>query len=393
MQYCSVFRDEAKLDINYIPQRLPHRQTQLNLLDQYLQYTTTAPGKMTQRILITGQIGTGKTALTQHFGKSITRKAQERQINLEYVHVNCRQCKGSLFLILQQAIQRFIPTFPKRGYSAEELLQTIMQILDERDAYVILTLDELEALIRREGSDPLYNLTRIQETHPKAPKRLTLICVLRQPEHLERLDPSTRSTLQQNVIHLEEYTEPQLTDILKDRVHLAFAPEAVSPQSIDHIAQLAAREGDARYAIELLWRAGKYADSTGLREVTPECVRKAAVSVYPTIRKDIMLSFSLHEKLFLLGVARHFQRTTSTYMSMGEAADAYAVVCEEYEEEGRGHTQLWKYVKDLSALGIIETKISGAGRRGKTTLIGLPRIPASDLEEALEKALGGGGSL
>ena len=391
MQYHSVFRDETKLDINYTPQKLPHRQEHLNLLNQYLQYTTAAPGKMTQRILITGKIGTGKTALTQHLGKTITRKAQERQINLKYIHVNCRQCKGSLFLILQQAIQRFIPAFPKRGYSAEELLQTLMQILDENDAYLILTLDELEALIRREGSDPLYNLTRIQEDRPKAPKRLTLISILRQPEHLERLDPSTRSTLQQNIIHLEEYTKPQLRDILKDRVLLAFTEGAVPKQSINHIAQLASKEGDARYAIELLWRAGKYADSTDLIEVTPECVRKAAVSVYPSIRKDILRSFSLHEKLFLLGVARHFQRTTSAYVSMGEAADAYAIVCEEYEEERRGHTQLWKYVKDLSALGIIETSLSGAGRRGKTTLIGLPRIPASDLEEALEKALSGGG--
>jgi len=37
--------------------------------------------------------------------------------------------------------------------------------------------------------------------------------------------------------------------------------------------------------------------------------------------------------------------------------------------------------------GIIETKASGAGQRGKTTLISLPRVPASDLEEELSKAL------
>jgi Cdc6-related protein, AAA superfamily ATPase len=97
MHYYSVFKDETKLDINYTPSKLPHREEHLNLLNQYLRYTTTAPGKMTQRILITGDIGTGKTALTQHFGKTITRKAQDRQINLKYIHVNCRQCKGSLF--------------------------------------------------------------------------------------------------------------------------------------------------------------------------------------------------------------------------------------------------------------------------------------------------------
>ncbi|NIP66825.1 ORC1-type DNA replication protein [Candidatus Bathyarchaeota archaeon] len=391
MRYYSVFRDETKLDINYVPQKLPHREEELDLLKHYLRYTTTAPGKMSQRILITGKVGTGKTATAQHFGKSITRKAQNRDITLKYIHVNCRQCRGSLFLILQQAIQGFIPTFPRRGYSAEELLQSLMQILDERDAYLILTLDELAALISRAGSDPLYNLTRVQENRLEGSNRLTLICILRQQEYLEKLDPSTRSTLQQNVIRLEEYTRPQLRDILMARAVLAFTEGAVITQSIDQVAQLAAGRGDARYAIELLWRAGKYADSKGLSEVTPECVRKAAVSVYPTVRKDVIRSLGLHKRLFLLSIARHFRETASAHVSMGEAEDAYAVVCEEYDEERRGHTQLWKYVKELSALGIIERKPSSSGRRGKTTLIGLPRIPASDLEVMLERELGGGG--
>jgi len=126
-------------------------------------------------------------------------------------------------------------------------------------------------------------------------------------------------------------------------------------------------------------------------EVLPECVRKAAVSVYPVVRKDMISSLSLHEKLFLLGMARHFKQAGTAYMPMGEAEDAYAVVCEEYGEKRRGHTQLWKYVKELSVSGIIETKVSGGGQRGKTTLISLSRVPASDLEQELSKALMLGG--
>jgi len=74
-------------------------------------------------------------------------------------------------------------------------------------------------------------------------------------------------------------------------------------------------------------------------------------------------------------------------MSMGEAEDAYAIVCEEYGEKRRGHTQLWKYVKEFSASSVVETKVSGEGRWGKTTLISLPRVPASDLEQELSRAL------
>lgn len=290
-------------------------------------------------------------------------------------------------MILQRVILKFIPHFPKRGYSAEELLQTLMQVLDEKNTYLILCLDELEALIRNEGSDPLYSLTRVQEERLNAPQRLSLLCILREPHYLRLLDPSTRSTLQRNLIQLDEYSKPQLHDILNDRVNLAFRNGTIFPQTVALIAELASTEGDARYAIELLWRAGKYADNSEMKEVAPECVRKAAASVYPVVGKDVISSLHLHEKLFLLGIARHFKHEGTAYLSMGEAEDAYALVCEEHSKRCRGHTQLWKYAKELSALGIIKTELSGAGQRGKTTYISLPKIPASDLEQELTKVL------
>jgi len=386
-RYLSVFKDESKLDINYVPPRLPHRGPQLDLLNKFFRFIIESPGKMTQRVLIVGKVGTGKTVLSQRFGLSIAREAQERGTNLHYVHVNCRECKGSLFMILHRTITKFYPNFPRRGYSEVELLQMLMQVLDERNVYLILVMDELESLIQSEGSDPIYSLTRIQEDRVKAPQRLSLICILREPECLDKLDASTRSTLQRNIIHMEEYSASQLQDILNDRVALAFRHGAVSTQTIGIISELAAEEGDARYAIELLWRAGKYADVSESPEVLPEYVRKAAVSVYPVVRKDSISSLSLHEKLFLLGVARRFKQTEAAHLSMGEAEDAYAVVCEEWSQKKRGHTQLWKYVKELSALGIIRIESSSLGQRGKTTLISLPRVPASDLEQELNKAL------
>jgi len=386
-RYLNVFKDESKLDINYVPPRLPHRGPQLDLLNKFFRFIIESPGKMTQRVLIVGKIGTGKTVLSQRFGLSIAREAQERGTNLHYVHINCRECKGSLFMILHRIITKFYPNFPRRGYSEVELLQMLMQVLDERNVYLILVMDELESLIQSEGSDPIYSLTRIQEDRVKAPQRLSLICILREPECLDKLDASTRSTLQRNIIQLEEYSASQLQDILNDRVALAFRHGAVSTQTIGIISELAAEEGDARYAIELLWRAGKYADVSESPEVLPEYVRKAAVSVYPVVRKDSISSLSLHEKLFLLGVARRFKQTEAAHLSMGEAEDAYAVVCEEWSQKKRGHTQLWKYVKELSALGIIRIESSSLGQRGKTTLISLPRVPASDLEQELNKAL------
>jgi cell division control protein 6 len=388
LRYSTVFKDETKLDINYIPTQLPHRNAQLQLLTQFFRYTTEQLGEMSQNVVIAGKIGTGKTVLSQNFGFNINKKAEKQNINLQYVHINCRALKGSLFLILQRIIHRFHPNFPKRGYSPEELMPVIMQTLDKQNAYIILALDELESLIQEEGSDALYKLTRIQESRAGLPRRLSLICILRNPKQLEKLDPSTRSTLQHNLIYLKIYSKKELCDILNHRVDLAFKPGTVPEETIHLAAKLAAsEEGNARYAIELLWRAGKYADAYKASQVLPESVRKAVVSVYPKVQKESIFELSFHQKLFLLSVARCFQQTSCAYVPMGTLEDAYKIVCEEFGEIPRSHSQLWNYVKALSSLAVIDTEISGKGERGRTTLVGLPFIPAYDLEQELSEYL------
>ena len=377
----SVFKDESKLDINYVPYRLPHRNRELRLLTEFFSFLLHNPGGMTQRVLIIGRIGTGKTVLAQRFGLNVKREAEKLGIKLQYVHVNCREYRGSLFLILHKAVSIFHPNFPKRGYSAEELLQILMQVLDEQDTHLILTLDEFESLIEREGSEAVYKLTRLQETRVNKPQRLSLICILRKTEILEKLDESTRSTLQSNIIKLEQYSKNQLEDILKDRVNLAFNPSAVPEDVVSLIADIASSEGNARLSIELLWRAGKYADLEKLDVVTAECVRKAASNIYP-IRKSELSILNLHEKLLLLGIARSFKENEKAYLSMREAEKAYKIACEEFNVQPHSHTQMWKHLKYLSTLNIIKTEVSKIGR-GRSTIIYLPLIPAYELEREL----------
>ena len=386
--YQSVFRDETKLDINYVPYKLPHRERELRLLTEFFGFAIQSPEKMAQRVMITGDVGTGKTVLSQRFGADITREAVKRGISLRYVHVNCREYRGSLFLILQHVVSVFHPNFPKRGYSAEELLRILIQMFDEENVYVILTLDEFDSLVEKEGSEAVYKLTRLQETRQNKPQRLSLICVLRNLKEIEKLDPSTRSTLQMNIISLEKYSKQQLIDILHDRVALTFKPSTVSEDTTSLAAELAYSEnGNARFGIELLWRAGKYADADELGTVPPDCVRKAVSSVIPAMRKTDLESLNFHEKLLTLGIARLFKESQKSQVSLAEAEQAYTVVCEEFGVGPHSHTQLWKYLQTLSIAGIIETEVASVAPRGRSTLIRLPRIPARELEKELNTLL------
>lgn len=388
MSHQSVFKDESKLDINYIPQKLPHRETQHRLLTEFFNFILSCPEKMAQRVILTGDVGTGKTALAQHFGANITSQANKRGMKFRYVHVNCREYRGNLSPILHRAVTVFRPNYPARGYGSEEILGTLMQVLDEENAQMILTLDEFDSLIEKEGSDAVYKLTRLQEMRQGKPQRLSFIFIMRDLKAIEQLDESARSTLQRSIICLERYGKSQLVDILNDRVAMAFELGTVPEDVVDLISELAFSEtGNARFGIELLWRAGKYADAEDAGCVEPECVRIAVSNIIPGLRRSELASFGLHEKLFLLAVARFFKENEQAYVSLSEAEKDYSVACEEFDEKPNGHTQIWNYAQYLSKLGVLKTEVASAETRGRTTMISLPAIPAGELEKELYASL------
>jgi cell division control protein 6 len=384
----SLFKDESKLDINYIPQKLPHRETQNRLLMEFFNFILRCPEKMAQRVILTGDVGTGKTALAQHFGANITSEANKRGMKFRYVHVNCREYRGSLLPILHRAVTVFRPNYPARGYGAEEILGTLMQVLDEENAHMILTLDEFDSLIEKEGSDAVYKLTRLQEMRQGKAQRLSFIFIMRELKAIEPLDESAKSTMQRSIISLERYGKPQLVDILNDRVSMAFEYGSVPEDVVDLISELAFTEtGNARFGIELLWRAGKYADAQDAGCVEPECVRMAVSSIVPGLRRCELLSLGLHEKLFLLAVARYFKENEEAFVSLSEIEKAYAVACEEFSETPNGHTQIWNYAQYFSKLGVLRTEVASVQTRGRTTRLSLPSIPAVELEKELTAGL------
>ena len=383
----TVFKDEAPLSLEYIPATLPHRDEQMRFLTQLFRFSLETPFSTSQRVLITGDIGTGKTVLAQRFGTDLVRAAKSRKVNLQYVHVNCREAKGSLFMIIKRVLTQFEPEFPKRGFAPEELLHTLMDMLDDKNMHLILALDEVEHLIRIEESTPIYNLTRIQEERVGKPIRLSVIFILRELEYLQKLDRSTTGTLQRNIVKLDKYSSRQLIDILKDRVQLAFKENAMQDEALQLVADIGGQSGDARYSIELLWRAGKYADGENAKRVSTDHVRKAVGSVYPMLRGEYIAALSPHEKYLLLALARVLEESQEAYATIGAVEREYKAVCEEFNDHPRHHTQVWKYAHSLSAIGVITASKSGEGVRGKTTLLGLQNIPASTMREQLETTL------
>ncbi|RLF15542.1 MAG: hypothetical protein DRJ97_03645 [Thermoprotei archaeon] len=370
----SVFKDEGKLDIHYVPPRLPHREDQLRYLLTLFRSVIVSPGSKTCKAVLLGPTGTGKTAVALKLGEVMAEEARKTKVNLRYVYVNTRVLKDGRE-VLGSVLTAIIPSFPRRGLSYVDLLKALWHCLEQNDLQLILTLDEVHYLVTRQGKDLIYDLTRLHEQF-KGARRLHLILISRDDTFLSLLDSAAQSPLKADIVRFNKYSSSELYDIVSDRVEEAFQPNAVSSQVVSMVADLAAPWGDARYALELIWRAGKYADLEGAEQVSLEHVRKAKAEIHPEVRREELYALTLHQRLLLLAIARYFKRVERAYASPMEVLQDYRLACEEYEVKPKEDLE-----EDLAALhsqGLIAVKDG---------LIGLLDAPASMIESALVELL------
>lgn len=376
----SVIKDLHALDFDFVPEELPHRTEQLRKLAQMFKPLLSG---VSQNAVVRGPVGTGKTVVTKKFCNSLVRIARKQAKIIEYVHINCRK-RSTDSMVLIGVLNHFDKRFPDRGFSVQEMLQILHKQLKRREAQLLLVLDEADALLKKSGSDLLYNLTRFTDETMKADNPVSIIMVS-QKDVLSDLDSSALSTFKRsNTIILDKYARDEIYDILDQRVELAFHLSTVSQDSIDLIADIACEWGDARFAIELLWKAGMYADEKHVQLVVPEHVRAAKAETYSVVTETKLKNLERHHLLTLLSIAKRLQKDGSAYAITSEVEKTYAITCEEYSETPRAHTMFWNYLKEIENAGFISIKLSGKGHLGTTQLISLPDIPAEVLRDKLE---------
>ena len=279
----SVFRDEAILLQEYLPHQIPHREAQLKKLELYFQGVAQNASKASQTVMITGPVGAGKTMLAKKLlFESLPRKAALYGNLVKTVHVNCR-IDRTLQAIMVKALKSLGQTYPTRGYSFEELLAALVEELRSNRMHLVIAFDEVDSLVLSDPSS-LYTITRLREMSPGG-QVLSSILISKTTDYLKKVDLSTLSSLQWNEISLDHYPSEQLADIIASRSE-AFNDGCLDDDTIQFAADVAGVFGDARYALDLVWRAGKLADDSESTRVLPEHIRSAKASLPPQLRKE-----------------------------------------------------------------------------------------------------------
>ena len=368
----SVIKDLKILDFDYVPPELIHRDEQLKYLAQMFKPVLS---NVAQNVIIIGPVGTGKTVISKKFSKTLINLSRRQGNIIEYVHINCRK-RSTDAMALLGILNHFDPRFPDRGFSVQEMLEILKKHLKKRNTQLLVVLDEVDALIKKGGSNLIYHLTRFSDESSFENNPISLI-LISQKDIIEKLDPATISTFKRsNVLNLSRYTREELYDIVKQRIDLAFHTGTVDSGCVDLIADIASEWGDARFAIELLWKAGIAADHQHVDLVIPEHVRAAKAETFSIVTETKLKNLDKHQLLTLLSISKRLKKDGTAYVNTGEAEKTYALTCEEYKEKPRSHTMFWHYLKDIESAGFVIIKPSGKGQLGTTQLISLPDIPA-----------------
>lgn len=371
-----IIRDASVFSFNYVPPYLPRREKEMRKIENL--FRGVLDGGISQSIFITGPVGTGKSVVAKRFCMNVKNKKIDGNRAIDYAIVNCYR-RNTPDAVLLKILNNYQPNFPDRGFSVAEKLEIIGKHLRDKKLHLIVILDEVTTLISKSGSSLIYLLTRFDEDFNLPYSSLSLI-LISQKSIWESLDEATISSFKRgNIIKFNKYNSEELFDIVKQRVELGIYDGVIDDECISLIADIAAEYGDARYAIEILERAAYAAEEELSEVITPEHIRASKAEIHKTLSEEDFESLHTHHLLVLLSAARILKK--KSYTTTGELEKEYTVVCEEWNEKRRGHTQFWKYIKELDAYDIISSRAERRGDKGTTTLISMENLVASEVED------------
>lgn len=359
----SIFKDKQPLDHRFLPEKLPHRDEQIQLIAKYwseVLNNNTTPSDIT----IYGKTGTGKTAAAKFTRGQLLEATDSKNVFVKVEYIRCTDYTTE-YQVIAQLCQKLGRNVPHRGWTRGEIINAFRDIFRSKNAYgrnliLIVILDEIDVLLEKDGDGILYTLTRTDN--------VSILSISNNIDFKKFIKPRVMSSLRDKEIVFPPYGADQLADILHERAEMSFEENSLDDDVIPLCSAMAAKEeGDARYALDLLRTAGEIADDKGVDTVKEEYVRMAKDKIEHNKVTDIIHTLPTQQQRVLEAILKLTQD--------GEEITSGRLY-ETYKEVSKGdsvtYRRIFDFVNELELLGIISTNTISRGRaKGRTNIITL----------------------
>ena len=353
----TIIKNREVLETTYLPDNFPHRDEEVKNLAEILQ--PSLDGSKPSNILIYGQTGTGKTAITKYVCRQLSEKSRECKKEVKMIYINCKQTNtayGILSRIGEEVLGEKENEIPIAGWRTEQIYEIVRKRIDNEGNSIVIILDEVDALVQKSGSDILYHLTGMNVDLVNS--KMSLIGISNNVGFTKNIDPRVKSRLGEESMTFSPYNASQLIDILEQRAKEAFNRGMVNDVVIRMCAGRAAQEhGDARQALDLLRIAVDIAERDGVKSVDINYVERAQNRMEEDQLKKVIITLPLQHKAILSSIVLNELYDKLKTQTTGDVQEIYSNVCERFEIDELAGRRVSQIISELEMHGLISGKV------------------------------------
>ena len=366
-----IIKNAEPLDFSYLPKKLPFRENEIQKISE----TIIEPLKngTCSNLMIYGDSGTGKTATIKYLIRA--------EKGVEIIYENALSY-GNLKTLLLDVLQKLGKIVPNKGISYQQIFRNLKSISESKKKRIVLVIDEASNVMKGDY-EGIYNLFRVHELYSAY---ISSIFVSVENPAIFINDRDRRTLGIFSSLMFPRYRREELLQIIGDRASSALHDKTFDPGILSYISDIAVQFGSARVAIELLQKAAYIAEYRKSHMIESEDVRAAKSLINPYITESKLGELDYDHLIVLLGICRCLSDSTDTQIPC--ISKEVRFITEQYEMDDIDSQKLYRIVKKLEILGLVDSRIAGMGdRKGVSKIIGISDVPVGVLSEKIEHIL------